>query len=251
MMREIKMRDVNLEESGVKIETLERRLEGSRKQADTILDLENELSKGKKQEKVYEDAIEQLQAELDAAEAEITRVKRNLPAGTGDGEAPLLNASASSADAAYLAEQVETLRAAIRFLRSENALLMGKQLYAEVKMLPALRPLQPLSPVPALEPSGDDSDAESEGPATPKRLIVAHPDARHSLNTESKNLFREVASFAARPSIVDISGLGANGPAWRSRKNSPAIQMWRIGRERQRLESRVGDLAQRVAALRR
>jgi dynactin 1 len=81
LLREIRIRDQTLQESGVKVETLERRLEATRKQADMILELENDVAKAKKQEKVYEDAIEQMQAELDALEGE------NVKARTGTGHA--------------------------------------------------------------------------------------------------------------------------------------------------------------------
>lgn len=71
-----------MQESGVKVETLERRLEATRKQADLIIELENDVAKAKKQEKVYEDAIEQLQAEQDALEAENARLRKGQ--GTAD-----------------------------------------------------------------------------------------------------------------------------------------------------------------------
>jgi dynactin 1 len=58
------------------VETLERRLEATRKQADLIVELENDVVKAKKQEKVYEDAIEQLQAEQDALEAENVKLRK-------------------------------------------------------------------------------------------------------------------------------------------------------------------------------
>jgi hypothetical protein len=55
--------------------------------------------------------------------------------------------------------------------------------------------------------------------------------------------------MAAAPRIVDISGLGAGGPAWRSRKNAPDVQVWRWDNERRALEGRVQDLGRRVRAL--
>jgi dynactin 1 len=76
MLREIRLRDQTLQESGVKVETLERRLEATRKQADQILELENDVAKARKQEKVYEDAIEQMQGELEALEAENAKLRK-------------------------------------------------------------------------------------------------------------------------------------------------------------------------------
>ena len=60
----------------MKIELMERRMEAVKKQADTIADLETELQKARKQEKAYEDAMEQLQADLDAFEQENTKLKQ-------------------------------------------------------------------------------------------------------------------------------------------------------------------------------
>lgn len=275
MLREIKIRDQSLQESGVKIETLEHRLEASRRQADMILELENDIAKSKKQEKVYEEAMEQLQAEYDTLEAENARLRKNRgsntdsPSASAYGEMPLQ--SPSAVEATHLVEQIEALRGAVRFLRSENALLKSRDMYDDINMLAPLRtisvaPLPPLPALPALPPlpdlvggkkssqssgkADDDSDAESEGPVTPRTSSI-RPDARQALDTESKLLLRELARYSAAPRIVDISGLGAGGPAWRSRKNSPEAQVFRWANERRALEQRVEDLGARVRALRR
>ena len=54
---------------------MERRMEASKKQSDTIIELEIELSKGRKQERAYEEAMEQLQADLDALEQDNAKLK--------------------------------------------------------------------------------------------------------------------------------------------------------------------------------
>lgn len=76
LQREVKIRDQSLQEAGVKVETLEKRLEGSRKMADVIVELENDVQKAKRQEKVYEDAIEQVQRELEEVERELAGYKK-------------------------------------------------------------------------------------------------------------------------------------------------------------------------------
>ncbi|BEJ17135.1 hypothetical protein CspHIS471_0605360 [Cutaneotrichosporon sp. HIS471] len=239
MVREIKLRDQSLQEGSVKIETLERRIEGARKQADHILELEREIAKSRKQEKEYEDAIEQLQADQADLESENAKLRRRP---TSQGTAP--------APEPTTGEQVAGLRAALRFLRSENALLKSRDLYADVHMLP---PLRPFPPSPSTPPplTQEDSDAESDGPATPLGSPrVAHPHlpvTKIALETESKLLLRAVAAYASSPRIVDISGI--DGTSWHSRKNSPEAQAWRLARERTRLEGRVKDLAERVRAL--
>lgn len=51
-----------------------------------ILELENDVAKAKKQEKVYEEAIEQLQAEQDALEAENARLRKGSNPNDRQGE---------------------------------------------------------------------------------------------------------------------------------------------------------------------
>ena len=75
LVRNLKSKDQNIQESSVKIELMERRMETVKKQADTINDLEAELSKARKQERSYEEAIDQLQHDLDALEQDNIKFK--------------------------------------------------------------------------------------------------------------------------------------------------------------------------------
>ncbi len=59
---------------------MERRAEGSKRQADALSDLDDQLSKARKQEKAYEEAMEQLQTDLDNLEQENGRLKQSLSA---------------------------------------------------------------------------------------------------------------------------------------------------------------------------
>lgn len=75
LVRSLKSRDQTIQESTVKIELMERRMEASKKQSDTIVELELELSKARKQERAYEEAMEQLQADLDTLEQDNAKLK--------------------------------------------------------------------------------------------------------------------------------------------------------------------------------
>jgi vacuolar-type H+-ATPase subunit I/STV1 len=75
LVRNLKAKDQHIQESSVKIELMERRMETVKKQADAIVDLESELSKARKQERSYEEAMEQLQADLDALEQDNVKLK--------------------------------------------------------------------------------------------------------------------------------------------------------------------------------
>jgi dynactin 1 len=75
LVRNIKSKDQSIQESSVKIELMERRMETVKKQADTINDLEAELGKVRKQERSYEEAIDQLQHDLDTLEQDNIKLK--------------------------------------------------------------------------------------------------------------------------------------------------------------------------------
>jgi dynactin 1 len=246
------LQDQNLQESGVKVETLERRLEATRKQADQIVELENDVAKAKKQEKVYEDAIEQLQKDLDLLEAE------NLKLGKGERGDRGGNASGSTTVEAYpmvstggleasqLAEQIENLRCAIRFLRSENALLRSKELYKDLHALPTLPTWHVEAPVPELEPSSPGSPpspTSSTGSIDTDHLVTPSKPSKHSLEMESRLLYQEIAQWQATPRIVDISTVLQQGTKWHRRKGSPQEQMAGLRGLEQRLRKRVAGLA--------
>jgi dynactin 1 len=75
LARNVRSKDQAIQESSVKIELMERRLEAVKKQADTIIELENELGKARKQERAYEEAMEQLHADLDTLDKENARLQ--------------------------------------------------------------------------------------------------------------------------------------------------------------------------------
>lgn len=75
LARSVRIKDQTIQETGVKIELMERRMETVKKQADAITDLENELAKARKQERAYEEAMEQLQADLDGLEQDNAKLK--------------------------------------------------------------------------------------------------------------------------------------------------------------------------------
>lgn len=76
LARGIRARDQTIQESNVKIELMERRMDTVKKQADTIFSLETEIAKSRKQERSYEEAIEQLQSDLDALEQDNAKLKQ-------------------------------------------------------------------------------------------------------------------------------------------------------------------------------
>lgn len=113
LARTIRIKDQTIQETGVKVELMERRMETVKKQADAITDLENELAKARKQERAYEEAMEQLQADLDGLEQDNAKLKTlaNNPERQAS-TAQVVEAEAvpteGNLETSYLLEQVRT-----------------------------------------------------------------------------------------------------------------------------------------------
>lgn len=256
LVRSLKTKDQNIQESGVKIELMERRMEAAKKQADAILDLEGELSKARKQERAYEEAMEQLQADLDALEQDNAKLKaltagQERQASGAQQVEPENVAIEGSLETSHLLEQIDALRGTVRFLRTENSYLKGQDLLREIESLPPLpEPISRLA-TPPLDPSGlsetDDSDSDSDTPSPPPTL--------RSLTTETKMLYRDVIRFSSSPRVVDLSALhtkrseAKGGKVWMPKKNTPAHQVWERQMEAERLSRRVQSLLDRASAI--
>ncbi|KAI0352271.1 dynactin [Trametes cingulata] len=247
LARTLKIKDQTIQETGVKIELMERRMETVKKQADAITDLENELSKARKQERAYEEAMEQLQADLDALEQDNAKLKAlaNNPerqASTTQVVEAESVPTESNLETSYLLEQIDALRGTVRFLRSENSFLKGQDLLKEIESLPELTEPFSREPTPPLVPSTSDSESDSDDePRSPPTL--------RDLAVESKLLYREVIKYTSSPRVVDLSVLRAkreNGHApvkgWVPRKKTPAYQLFERKMQGERLGKRLKGL---------
>lgn len=94
----LRAQDQSYQESAVKIELMEKRMESVKKQAEAITELEGELVKSKKQERAYEEAIEALQGDLDTMEQEINKLKQNAVASDKQGACRDSTGAATDAD---------------------------------------------------------------------------------------------------------------------------------------------------------
>ncbi|THH01217.1 hypothetical protein EW026_g1444 [Hermanssonia centrifuga] len=255
LVRSLKAKDQNIQESSVKIELMERRMETVKKQADAINDLESELQKARKQERAYEEAMEQLQADLDALEQD--NVKLKTAASSTERQAPTETQAAGpeniqvegSLETSYLLEQIEALRGTVRFFRTENSYLKGQDLLREIEALPVLPRHVNREPTPPLVPSGgsDTSDSDSDDPSTPISL--------RTLTAESKLLYRDVIKYTSSPKVVDLSVVrkeraqeGGQRP-WIPKKKTPAYQVWERKMEGERLGRRVKGLLERTSIM--
>jgi len=253
LIRGLKTRDQTIQESGVKIEIMERRMEMVKKQADAITDLEAEVSKARKQERAYEEAMEQLQADLDALEQDNARLKTMAPnperqssaAQQGDVEPATVE---GNLETSHLLEQIEALRGAVRFLRNENAYLKGYDLLKEIQALPALQS-NTRPPTPPLDRSYTPSDSDESGSDGGR----TRPASLRTLATETKLLYRDVMQFSSTRRVVDLSVLNKqrmeHGKMWMPKKETPAHQVWEKKMEGERLSRRVKGLLERAQSV--
>ncbi|KAH6911162.1 dynactin [Coprinopsis sp. MPI-PUGE-AT-0042] len=251
LARNIRTKDQVIQESAVKIEFMERKMEAAKKQADAISDLENELAKIKKQERAYEDAVEQLQKELFTAEQENAKLKtmtaghEKQPSGPQVMELQEAVPLEGNFETPYLLDQIEALRGTIRYLRNENNFLKGQDLLREIEALAPLPRSLARTPTPPLVASGNSDTEDSDLDDLPT------PPSLRSLATETKLLYRDVIKFSSSPRVIDLSELNAkrveakSTKVWLPKKKTPAQQLLERKMEGEQLSRRVRGLVQR------
>ncbi|KAJ6508957.1 dynactin [Mycena sanguinolenta] len=255
LVRTLKQKDQHIQEAAVKNDLMERKMETVKKQADAIAEKDIIIADGKRRQRELEEALEQVQGDLDVSEQE--RLKLKTMVGTEQRQAtgtvvpePENLPVEGSLETSHLLEQIDALRGTVRYLRTENSYLKGQDLLREIEALPPLP--EPISRVatPPLDPStlsdSDDSDSEDR-PRSPPTL--------RSLATETKILYRDVINFSSSPRVVDLTALHAKraqangGRVWMPKKSTPAHQVWERKMEAERLSRRVRGLLDRASTI--
>ncbi|KAH9982314.1 dynein associated protein-domain-containing protein [Lactifluus volemus] len=252
LVRTLKVKDQNIQETSVKIELMERRMEAVKKQAEAVTELETLLGKAQKQEKYYVEAMEQLQTEFDVLAKENSKLKaasnasEKEAAGATTTQSQIVLPVDGNLETTHLLEQLENFRGAVRFLRMENSYLKGNDLMRELGELPPLPVPSPRDSTPPLDASGlsdtDESDTESSDRV---------PSVR-SLTTETKSLYREVIKFSSTPRVVDLSATKTSDgstKAWVPKKKTPTYQVWERKAQAERLNRRVQGLLERTNSI--
>ncbi|KAL5535863.1 hypothetical protein ACEPAF_3957 [Sanghuangporus sanghuang] len=255
LARGIRSRDQTIQESSVRIELMERRLDTVKKQADTISNLEAEIAKARKQEKSYEEAIEQLQSDLDAMEQDNVKLKqltagmeRQPSVGPQQNETDVMSSEANL-ETSHLLEQIEALRGAVRYLRRENSYLKGQDLLREIQALPPIPDFSSWPSTPPLDPSDSTSESDSDSESL-------HPPSLRSLATETNILYRDVLTFSSTPRVVDLSVINKkrmdpshHGRGWMPKKLSPSYQLLQRKMAAEELRRRVKGLLGKASSV--
>jgi len=287
LVRTLKVKDQNIQESSVKIELMERRMETVKKQAEAVTELEGLLGKAQKQEKYYVEAMEQLQSEFDTLAKENSKLKAASNA-TEKGENDrvyegftclncIISCWSSHGAVAKCpkrrrqprndtpprtglfpcmlirivysdSQQLESFRGAVRFLRMENSYLKGNDLMRELDELPSLPVPKSLSRLPTPPLDASGLSDTDDSDSEPSLKV---PSVR-SLTTETKALYREVIKFSATPRVVDLSATktsDGNTKAWMPKKKTPTYQVWERKAQAERLSRRVQGLLERTNAM--
>lgn len=189
-------------------------------------------------------------------------------------------------ETSHLLEQIESLRGAVRFLRTENGYLKGHDMLRDLQaLLPLHMPSSsgfyvpsPTPPLVADDGSDDDTPAATD-PAEVRRQKIARlsqiikkpingatptiPEADTSeqsktgskktqslraLSTESKVLYRELLAYSASPRLVDLEALENEKKkgGWIPQRKTAAHQIWERKKEGERLGRKVKGLMERV-----
>ena len=256
LFRQIKARDQALQESGIKVERLQKQLEKSKQQTEQMNEMKSGLSEVQKQAKAYQEANDSLQAELDTLQQANDRLKQQLAeggaakagaAGSKGGEdrdgidaAPMVS---TSLETWYLADQVEALRGAVKFLRSENAYLKSVDLARQLHDLP------PLASVGKLSASRASEEKEGEGAKIGEKEVGV-PAVRKTRGLDIQAVSAEARKLhdqlCAMPKVVDLSKVTR---AWQPIEQQPQMQYWSQRESKRRMADRIRTLEQRMRSL--
>jgi chromosome segregation ATPase len=235
LIKDVKMKDQSLQESAVKIELLEKRMEGAKKQGEQIAELESGLSKSQSQMQMYAEAMENLQAEYDTLEQENIQLKkaaakRNEKQSSASKSSEYAEGNANNSEELVTTEtyamktRLDSLSSAVRYLRAENAHLKSKEYMAILK----------LNELPELI---DNESNEKEVKQNKLRSIAL----------ESKALIRDIRNVSATSKVIKLQP--AQAGKWRSQKLAAEYQFQQQQSVLHTLQKRSSELRHKVDAM--
>lgn len=213
LIKDIKMKDQALQESNVKVEWLEKRMTVAKKQTEQIATLEESLAKSQAQEHMYAEAIENLQAEFDALEQEHSKLKATAAQSemkwqmAADNKKTEHDHSTSDTTAretevanySHVTSQLETLKAAIQYLRAENSHLKSRDIISSLQ----------------LDKFPEQIEHNEEE--------IKKKEALRTMALETRVLIKDIRAASAVPKLVALDAERRSGK-WQSQKRSPSYQ---------------------------
>ncbi|TPX35279.1 hypothetical protein SmJEL517_g02234 [Synchytrium microbalum] len=259
---QIKMKEQNLAESAVKVEILEKRIEILQKQTDSISELEEELSRTRERQKVNEEALDNVLADMKELEEENTHLKRHtrsqghsyMNTGQGRSLSPVAGAGSSNRLArgsplsrhdlhslggddldVGVNSQIQSLQSALRYLRAENTRLKtNASSYATASLF---APTDPVMRQQRLH----SSSSRTTSPEADRQL--------KAVALESRVLARDAADLGCEPRLVDVSQIkvdDTNKKKWSPLLGDPALQYYERVAKLEYISKRGKELRERV-----
>ncbi|KAG0253457.1 hypothetical protein BG011_006358 [Mortierella polycephala] len=223
-VRETKLKDQALQESNVKIELLEKRMEDFKKQAEQISILDRDVDKAKKQERDYDEFISALQADMAVLEEQNAQLRRlvkksesrNITAPlkrsshhNQHGHSGSMNDQDPSGALAMDGADVGSSRELLMQIDSENASLRTRAAMLDLGLPADMSTLSaPLGRI----SDGEDIKAQTDRTVSHKRLLFADSELR-AVAMETKRLLKDARIVCASPKIVDLTKHIANSSA--------------------------------------
>lgn len=209
--RLVAMRDQTLEEASVKIELLESRMRDATKKNEKINELERKIEDAKKLESKLTESLETQNKELATLEADREKWKkiaedaRALGVVAPGSKAGQERAVATAREMEALKSEIESLQAAVRYLREDNrrARLTDTQNLAWLDG-------------PLIKPKTKEEQR--------KDLVIA----------EGNDVLNELLALTSSAKVFDLSAMPKNKLAWRPAKSTPG---YHVAQQRENFEA--------------
>ncbi|KAI9303761.1 dynein associated protein-domain-containing protein [Cunninghamella echinulata] len=302
LIKDVKLKDQSLQEANVKIDLLERRMEFAKKEAEQISQLEDALEKANNQEQMYIEAMDNLQAEFDVLEQENNQLKKevakkeekrqsllkkmnyedfNLLQNSSNNSISANGSSTSDPNKMddlpngyqMMDSHMQTLKAAIRYLRSENAQLKSQD-YSRHLELYELPPIigSPLKEEEKKnkknkkkekendeedeedeeddEVDEDDDDDDDDDDDEYEDETKVNKERIQTMKNQTQILLKDLRMASAAPKVVQLSPSAYKQKGqWQSMKTSPSYQYQQQQSALFTLQQRTKQLQKNIQAL--
>lgn len=245
-------------------------MENFKKQAEQISFLDRDIDKARKQERDFEEAIVALQAEVEATETENAQLKRLLRKYEGRGIAAPIKRPTHQHSGSILDNdsngslnlegadvgsnrdlliQIDSLKSALRYLRSENSSLRTRAALQDLGLTPDASALSgPLGRVDGKSNLIDSGEGAGKRSADTELKAVA---------LETKRLIKDARLICASPKIVDLTKHTASSASvstpetprrhWQAQQTRPEWQYHTQQAALHTIQQRSNELKERLA----